>query len=50
MPFDARTHERIAPVDSEAKYYCDRCKTDVTLIRKMHCWLCSKCRLVLVNE
>lgn len=50
MAYDARTHEKIDPVFVGDEYYCDRCKEEVRLQRKMYCWLCSNCSLVLINE
>jgi len=46
--WSARTHERV-DVPLDGMYDCPECKKEVKLFQKMFCWLCSECRIVLIN-
>jgi len=46
--WDAQTYQKV-DIPEDNVYYCSRCKQDRELFQKMFCWLCAKCRVVLIN-
>jgi len=49
MPYDARTYKKV-DVPGNDVYYCYECKLDRQLQWKMYCWICSVCRIVLIDR